>query len=871
MTDERERRPPDPEELLGHAQWVRGLALSLAQDASLAEDAVQDTWLAALRKPPRSSRGVRSWLAEVVRNSLRQRRRGETTRAQREHAHARDEALPSTDELVEAVDTQRTVVEELLRLRDPERKTILLRYFRDLSSAEIARREGLPPATVRSHLKRGLDALRSRLDELHDGDRRAWAGVLVGLAGPETVPAAPPPDFVTGVLAMGTAAKLSLVLGIALVAGVTWTVLDPSEAPTPKRTFAAGVEEEPVMAAPPVLAEPDAGAAAARVVGAERATIEPEPAAVEEVEEEPAEVVWEDSAIEVRLTDADGNSLQGARLYATFHGSSGRWGESEPAVARFDGVAHLAQPMRHEHDTRVLVFEADGYERRVANAAVQSGTTTHMGTIVLARATSLAGHVLDERGSPVSGARVWVLASGVQDDAKGQVLRRGPQHGIGDLEIDPLQATTDELGRYLLTNIPVGEQRVWAHKEDFRYSWSDAVPVQLDVPVQDVDLVLTPLQPEDMIGGRVLKPNGNPLTNFYVKFHFTDSDMGMTSGFMTDAEGRFSHVLHRAVPHDLTVSGEPGQWGEEQAPGIQPGDHDVLIQLREPRTIELLVTDPDGKPIEFFSVSVRIFHGNTKTISRDYAGNEEREGGLLTLNVPAGSFELRVSCPGYTERVLGPFLPETVEELLECRLDRHAAIRGRVFAGDTPVPDATVDLYVAVTGDMRRRVNGFPCRMVPSSSATTRTDRDGRFVLGIEESGEYFFRADADGRTATELGPVFLQVGVEADGFELELVEGGVLEVRVRPPVGRDVAGIVVGITNGGPHPATARTDADGIARFEGLTPGRYEVDERDEEILPFSRTSSAWHDPTEAAFEMPWKCEVVGGRVTGYTLVLGE
>ena len=44
-----------PKELLQHSSWLRRLAREILNDASLADDVVQRTWLAALRRPPRES------------------------------------------------------------------------------------------------------------------------------------------------------------------------------------------------------------------------------------------------------------------------------------------------------------------------------------------------------------------------------------------------------------------------------------------------------------------------------------------------------------------------------------------------------------------------------------------------------------------------------------------------------------------------------------------------------------------------------------------------------------------------------------------------------------------------------------------------
>jgi plastocyanin len=76
----------------------------------------------------------------------------------------------------------RKLVEAVARLAEPYRQTVLLRYFEELSSAEIGERLGIPAATARGRLKTALDLLREDLDRA-PGGRKAWVGAMVLLAG----------------------------------------------------------------------------------------------------------------------------------------------------------------------------------------------------------------------------------------------------------------------------------------------------------------------------------------------------------------------------------------------------------------------------------------------------------------------------------------------------------------------------------------------------------------------------------------------------------------------------------------------------------------------------------------------------------------
>src|SRR5258705_10488158 len=57
----------DPELLLAHAGFVRSVARSLLADENAVDDVVQQTWLAALEKPPREPGALRRWLARGAR------------------------------------------------------------------------------------------------------------------------------------------------------------------------------------------------------------------------------------------------------------------------------------------------------------------------------------------------------------------------------------------------------------------------------------------------------------------------------------------------------------------------------------------------------------------------------------------------------------------------------------------------------------------------------------------------------------------------------------------------------------------------------------------------------------------------------------
>ncbi|MFH0943711.1 MAG: sigma-70 family RNA polymerase sigma factor, partial [Planctomycetota bacterium] len=226
---------PQVEDLLRQSGWIEKIAVGLVQDRDIAADVVQEARIAMLRGQADDVRSPRSWLIGLVRNLSHQWKRHEVRRERRERISAQSDELPSTAELAERMETQRLLATAILELPDSLRDAIVLRYFEDLSAAEIARRQGIPAATVRSRLKRGLDQLRIRLDRHFGGDEQKWISAIVacipakslGVAAAGTV-------IVPGVIVMKQVGQVLAVVLLATAVGVgLWSLAkDTDEAPT---------------------------------------------------------------------------------------------------------------------------------------------------------------------------------------------------------------------------------------------------------------------------------------------------------------------------------------------------------------------------------------------------------------------------------------------------------------------------------------------------------------------------------------------------------------------------------------------------------------------------------------------------------------
>ncbi|HTF89243.1 MAG TPA: RNA polymerase sigma factor, partial [Planctomycetota bacterium] len=160
---------PSLKSLLAHSEWLAGLAKRLAVDGAAADDLVQDTWVAALRNPPRQEHSLRAWLARVARRMARVQGRLRGRELELDQAEA-----PPTDEVVARIEQERLLAKLVLELEEPYRKVVLQRFYGGLSAARIASLEGIPDATVRTRLRRALALLRERMERENGIDPRAW-------------------------------------------------------------------------------------------------------------------------------------------------------------------------------------------------------------------------------------------------------------------------------------------------------------------------------------------------------------------------------------------------------------------------------------------------------------------------------------------------------------------------------------------------------------------------------------------------------------------------------------------------------------------------------------------------------------------------
>ncbi len=145
-----------------------GLALRILRDAALAQDAVQEAFLAAWRQaasfdPSRAKPST--WLLTLVHRRAVDLVRREERRRGDPLDEAPHPSSGATDEEATRREQRRAVQEALRKLPPEQREALELAYYGGLTQSQLAERLGVPLGTIKSRMFGGLARLRQLLAE----------------------------------------------------------------------------------------------------------------------------------------------------------------------------------------------------------------------------------------------------------------------------------------------------------------------------------------------------------------------------------------------------------------------------------------------------------------------------------------------------------------------------------------------------------------------------------------------------------------------------------------------------------------------------------------------------------------------------------
>ena len=799
----------DSPSVLGDDRLVRGVARELVRDDDQADDAAQEAWLVALRKPPVPERRP-SWLASVVRKVVGRTPRAEARRRRREQLRARPDVVPSTDEILEREALRRQVVQAVLDLDEPFRAAVLLRFFEDLPPREIARRLDVPVETVRSRLRRGLDRLRVRLDAEHDGERDVWrSGLLVlpgvfapGLIESLTTIAASKTSHlssfaksvasaVTGshfiVRALIVSAKTKAVIGTAAVVALAWVVWQWN---------ASNDGDLGEIDAMSVSSSNDTDDSAARRAKSDAVEAEVVVDAESSVESKPV-----DTVVELRA------KTHGPLLVRTIHKETKRPVPNAPVELY---VWKGANP----YANRRLIVTDDTGSILVENLPVGrvslsckfggnsrgevTGEPDATATIEVPAGYAVVGRVVDPAGDPVANADILVGS-------------------IGNDGVALTHSGTD--GRFSLPHVEanswvcVGAQKTGYRRSDFI--------ILLDDPGAEKEVRLVLERGGTSIFGRVLQPDGEPAVHarlelnygFGKQFERDDGARVRTPcehRVVTDDDGRFRIDSARTGTPELVVRhGESAPW-REKVELLGAGSHEMVIQLERAVTVEGRVIDAAGEPVVRAELSIG---GSGLGSSHAWSA---KDGAYRLTGLAPGDLPIRVRSDDHGDRTVE--LHGEAGKLIrhDVVLDSGARLRFRV---------------VDSSGKPLARWSLRASALKPMYMSFERTDDDGRVeFVGCEAGKKHMVLishpagAKTPVRSLHDVVPSEEWVEIRIADDELEL---GTLIGRVVDAKGSPLGGATVSAWRKGVVASTGIETCDnetGAFRIHPLSSGDYSI-----------------------------------------------
>lgn len=140
-----------------YADMLYRIALSDLGNTQDAEDAVQETFVAyfSYKGEFDTEEHRKAWLIRVLINKARDELRRKKVRSYT--------SLDEIAELSEAPAEDRGVLEEVMKLPEKYKTTIILHYFEDIPIERIAKMLGITLSGAKMRLKRGRDMLREKL------------------------------------------------------------------------------------------------------------------------------------------------------------------------------------------------------------------------------------------------------------------------------------------------------------------------------------------------------------------------------------------------------------------------------------------------------------------------------------------------------------------------------------------------------------------------------------------------------------------------------------------------------------------------------------------------------------------------------------
>lgn len=147
---------------------IHTVALRATGNPHDADDVTQAVFVSAWRGRHRYSperAALPAWLLGITKRRIADHWESRSREQRKvDAAGSASEIVPQTEDSVEQVADRVLIADELSKLDQPQRQIMELAFFDDLTHHQIAERLTMPLGTVKSHIRRSLMRLRSRLE-----------------------------------------------------------------------------------------------------------------------------------------------------------------------------------------------------------------------------------------------------------------------------------------------------------------------------------------------------------------------------------------------------------------------------------------------------------------------------------------------------------------------------------------------------------------------------------------------------------------------------------------------------------------------------------------------------------------------------------
>jgi hypothetical protein len=579
------------------------------------------------------------------------------------------------------------------------------------------------------------------------------------------------------------------------------------------------------------------------------------------------------------MVDEAGQPLAGVRLTHHFYPGA-ELQSTTGADGRFD--ATIAWSSEEPATWYALEGRNFGYSlcTAVSEEGLRPDQVFDLGRLTLKPGGAVTGQITRENTSPLAEAYVCLVRA---EDESEQPLLRAEVPPSFEVRID--SGSCDDSGTFDVVGLPVGRYVLWAKHETTFWAATASFEVRVRERTHVRPLRLIGLPPSWCIEGTVVDPLGNPVDDATVSSDVRgvttpETRMGFYEEFTakTDRQGHFKLYLPYMCDDPLNVSATVagGRFDDVEVSGIKAGTVDVRIQLGGMREIEIFVSDPSGKPIEFYGWSVQ--DRPAESSRSEGESPTQHPGGRARIRVPVGDVAIEIRSDPYKRQPPTPVSARETGSPIAIILQPTDSVTGQVLFEGRPVAGAAVELVQRDYNTLGDEVfpgywNGLYKGLKEDSPLVA--DDQGFFTLPSDFPHiEYFAHAWAPGFAEGFAGPT--RVGGKP--VVVQLAKGSSIEGSILIPGGVPSTGIEVEAYRF-PSDLTdlyselgrtfrATVDGQGAWKVDSLASGPWLIRLRLAGTIAANAGLDA--DRVKRCFECPWQVQAVSAATTHFDIDLG-